>query len=44
MILIQSRAREDDLAGRIISEMGTGGANSEVISLPAEAEPNDWIP
>jgi predicted phage terminase large subunit-like protein len=41
IILIQTRWHEDDLAGRIIAEMEQGGATWEVVSLPAEAQPND---
>ncbi len=39
--LIQTRWHEDDLAGRILAEMERGGEEWHVISLPAEAQPND---
>src|SRR5262249_12109757 len=39
IVLIQTRWHEDDLAGRILAEKG--GAQWEVLSLPAEAEDND---
>src|SRR5262249_54749959 len=39
--LIQTRWHEDDLAGRLLAEMQTGGDQWQVISLPAEAEPDD---
>jgi predicted phage terminase large subunit-like protein len=39
--LIQTRWHEDDLAGRILEEMKTGGDMWDVISLPAMAEEND---
>jgi predicted phage terminase large subunit-like protein len=41
--LIQTRWHEDDLAGRILEEMKTGGDMWEVISLPAIAEDNDAL-
>ena len=40
-ILIQSRWREDDLAGRLLAEMENGGRAREILTLPAEAEEND---
>lgn len=41
LVLIQTRWHEDDLAGRILAEMDRGGQEFHVISLPAEAQPND---
>ena len=41
IILIQTRWHEDDLAGRILAEMQSGGDQWTVISLPALAESND---
>jgi predicted phage terminase large subunit-like protein len=41
IVLIQTRWHEDDLAGRLLEEMGKGGDTWEVISLPALAEDND---
>src|SRR5262245_36154792 len=41
IVLIQTRWHEDDLAGRLLAEMQTGGDQWQVISLPAEAEPDD---
>jgi len=41
VVLIQTRWSEDDLAGRVLEEMAKGGDRWEVVSLPAEAEPND---
>ena len=41
VIIIQTRWHEDDLAGRLLAEMASGGEHWEVVSLPAEAEPND---
>ena len=43
IILIQTRWHEDDLAGRIIEQMGQGGEHWEVLSLPAEAEADDIL-
>ena len=40
-MIIQTRWHEDDLAGRLLAEMASGGEHWEVVSLPAEAEPND---
>lgn len=39
--LIQTRWHEDDLAGRLLEDMGKGGDQWEVISLPAIAEGAD---
>lgn len=41
IVLIQTRWHEDDLAGRLIKEMGNGGEEWEVLNLPALAEEND---
>jgi predicted phage terminase large subunit-like protein len=41
IVLIQTRWHEDDLAGRLLEDMATGGDQWEVISLPAIAEAND---
>lgn len=41
IILIQTRWHEDDLAGRLIAEMESGGETWEVVSLPALAEDAD---
>ncbi|MBA2380231.1 MAG: phage terminase large subunit [Blastocatellia bacterium] len=38
MILIQTRWHEDDLAGRLLKEMGGGGEKWDVLNLPALAE------
>lgn len=38
VILIQTRWHQDDLAGRLLQEMQTGGDRWEVIDLPALAE------
>jgi hypothetical protein len=43
IVLIQTRWHEDDLAGRIVSEMETGGDQWDVLSLPALAEENDLL-
>ncbi len=40
-IVIQTRWHEDDLAGRLIKEMRTGGERWEVISMPAIAEEDE---
>ncbi|HQZ97066.1 MAG TPA: phage terminase large subunit [Pyrinomonadaceae bacterium] len=45
IILIQTRWHEDDLAGRLLNEMKSGGEKWDVVCLPALAEPqnaNDW--
>jgi hypothetical protein len=42
-ILIQNRWHEDDLAGRILSEMDRGYDQWEIISLPAEALEDDAL-
>ncbi len=39
VILIQTRWHQDDLAGRLLQEMKTGGDQWEVIDLPALSEP-----
>jgi predicted phage terminase large subunit-like protein len=41
IVLIMTRWHEDDLAGRILAEMAAGGEHWHVLSLPAEAEPDD---
>ena len=41
IVLIQTRWHEDDLAGRALAEMAAGGDEWEILSLPAEALPND---
>lgn len=41
IVLIQTRWHEDDLAGRLLTDMAQGGDHWEVISLPAVAEAND---
>lgn len=43
MVLIQTRWHEDDLAGRIIAEMRSGGDKWEILCLPAEAEADDAL-
>jgi predicted phage terminase large subunit-like protein len=43
LVLIQTRWHEDDLAGRLIEEMKTGGEQWEVLNLPALAEENDLL-
>jgi predicted phage terminase large subunit-like protein len=41
VILIQTRWHVDDLAGRLLAEMESGGERWDVVSLPAEAESQD---
>jgi predicted phage terminase large subunit-like protein len=41
IILVQTRWHEDDLAGRILADMGAGGEEWTVVSLPAEALEGD---
>jgi len=41
IVLIQTRWHEDDLAGRILLQMASGGDQWKIISLPAIAEAND---
>jgi predicted phage terminase large subunit-like protein len=43
IVLIQTRWHEDDLAGRILTEMQAGGDQWEIISLPALAEEDDAL-
>ena len=43
VVLIQTRWHEDDLAGRCLEEMARGGDQWEIVSLPAQAEPNDIL-
>jgi hypothetical protein len=38
IVLIQTRWHEDDLAGRILADMQSGGDQWDVLSLPAIAE------
>ena len=41
IVLINTRWHEDDLAGRLLAEMKTGGDRWEVLNLPALAEADD---
>jgi predicted phage terminase large subunit-like protein len=41
IVLIQTRWHEDDLAGRLLADMESGGDRWDVISLPAVAEADD---
>ena len=41
IILTMTRWHEDDLAGRLITEMQSGGEQWEILNLPALAEEND---
>lgn len=41
IVLIQTRWHEDDLAGRLLNEMASGGDQWDVVSLPALAIEND---
>ena len=43
VILVQTRWHEDDLAGRILARMESGGEQWEVVSLPAIAEEDDAL-
>ena len=43
MVLIQTRWHEDDLAGRLLDKMASGGETWDVVSLPAEAEEGDEL-
>lgn len=43
IILIQTRWHEDDLAGRLLQEMATGGDQWTIVSLPALAEAGDLL-
>jgi len=43
VVLIQTRWHEDDLAGRILSEMERGGEQWDIVSLSAEAEADDLL-
>jgi predicted phage terminase large subunit-like protein len=43
IVLIQTRWHEDDLAGRILADMQSGGDEWEVLSLPAIAEEADLL-
>lgn len=42
-MVIQTRWHQDDLAGRLLSEMDSGGEKWEVLSMPAIAEDDDAI-
>ncbi len=41
IVLIQTRWHEDDLAGRLLADMASGGDDWDVLSLPAIAEDKD---
>lgn len=41
IVIIQTRWHEDDLSGRLLTEMEAGGDRWDVVSLPALAESND---
>jgi len=41
IVLIQTRWHEEDLSGRLLADMQSGGDQWEIISLPALAEEND---
>jgi len=43
IILIQTRWHQDDLGGRLLSEMERGGEQWEVLNFPAIAEENDML-
>lgn len=43
IVLIQTRWHEDDLAGRILADMASGGDRWDVLSLPALAEHGDAL-
>jgi predicted phage terminase large subunit-like protein len=43
VVTIQTRWHEDDLAGRLLEDMASGGDQWDVISLPAIAEDNDAL-
>lgn len=43
IIVILTRWHEDDIAGRLIAEMGAGGEQWEIINFPAIAEENDIL-
>ena len=43
IVLIQTRWHEDDLAGRLLSDMQSGGDQWDIISLPALAEEKDIL-
>lgn len=42
VILIQTRWHDDDLAGRLLKDMESGGEKWEVVRLPALAEADVW--
>jgi predicted phage terminase large subunit-like protein len=41
IVLVQTRWHEDDLGGRLLAEMASGGRHWEVLKLPMEAELHD---
>ena len=43
VVLIQTRWHEDDLAGRIIADMASGGDQWDIVCLPALAEDDDIL-
>ena len=43
IILIQTRWHQDDLGGRLLSEMERGGEQWDVLNFPAIAEENDML-
>ncbi len=43
IILVMTRWHPDDLAGRLVRQMDSGGEHWEVVSLPALAEENDLL-
>lgn len=43
IVLVMTRWHEDDLAGRLLAEMKSGGEQWEILSLPAVAEANDAL-
>jgi predicted phage terminase large subunit-like protein len=43
IILVMTRWHENDLAGRLVEEMKSGGEQWEIVNLPAQAEENDVL-
>lgn len=43
VVLIQTRWHEDDLGGRVLAEMASGGRQWKVLRLPMEAMPDDAL-
>lgn len=43
VVLVMTRWHEDDLAGRLINRMNSGGEHFEILSLPAIAGANDAL-